>query len=52
MIWFVGKQDGDISESMGKLIIDESSSSTFKKKPVIIFLVGMEGIYTLLRRLI
>lgn len=35
--------DGDISESMGKLIIDESSSSTFKKKPVIIFLVGMEG---------
>ncbi|KAL8157906.1 GPN-loop GTPase QQT2-like [Apium graveolens] len=46
--------NGDISESMGKLIIDESSSSKLKKKPVIIFLVGMEGSgkTTFLRRLV
>ena len=42
---FCCKQNDDITESMGKLIIDESRSSSFKNKPVIIFLVGMEGMY-------
>ncbi|XP_030510953.2 GPN-loop GTPase QQT2 [Cannabis sativa] len=46
-----GKEKEELSDSMGKLNIDEdsssslggASSSTFKKKPVIIIVVGMAG---------
>ncbi|XP_072984270.1 GPN-loop GTPase QQT2 [Typha latifolia] len=49
-----GKEKEDLSESIQNLNIGESSNSHFKKKPVIIIVVGMAGTgkTTLLHRLV
>lgn len=38
-----GKETEELNGSMEKLNIEESSSTSFKKKPVIIIVVGMAG---------
>lgn len=43
-LYIKGKESEEMMQSMEKLQIDESSSSSdFKRKPVVIIVVGMAG---------